>query len=148
LGILCQPIFPKATIPKNLPAPSARIAQLFYEFLRRYYEWKSAQIREMIGMLLLLMVGGSIVSIPWLIPNVGLILSLCLLVLFYWMAKHYLSVNERVSHLYVNVHILHHHLVGKLEVGFCDHQEPCHCAEEFIDFVLQNYNISLTKFPA
>jgi hypothetical protein len=148
LGILFQPIFPKATVPKNLPAPSVRISQLFYEFLRRYYEWKSAQIREMIGMLLLLMVGGSIVSIPWFIPNVGLILSLCLLVLFYWTAKHYLSVNERVSHLYVNVHILHHHLVGKLEVGFCDHQGPCHCAEEFIDFVLKNYNISLTtKFP-
>lgn len=145
MGIHYQPIFPKTTFALNLPVSSARIAQLFYEFLRRYYEWKSAKIQETIGILVLLIIGGSIVSIPWLIPNIGIILSLCLLALFYLAAKHYLAINERVSHLYVNVHILHHHLLGKLEVGFCDHHEPCQCAGEFIDYVSKNYNIDLEK---
>ncbi|WP_407308603.1 hypothetical protein [Desulfosporosinus sp. SB140] len=143
MGIHCQPIFPKTTSPLNLPVPSARIAQLFYEFLRRYYEWKSAKIQEVIGMLILLIIGAGIISIPWMIPNIGVILSLALLALFYFAAKHYLTVNERVCHLYVNVHILHHHLIGKLEVGFCDHHEPCHCVEEFLDYVSKNYHIDL-----
>lgn len=145
MGIHYQPIFPKTTFALNIPVPSAHIAQLFCEFLRRYYEWKSAKIQEIIAMLILLIIGGSIVSIPWLIPKIGISISLCMLSLFYFAARYYLTVNERVSHLYVNVHILHHHLIGKLEVGFCDHHEPCHCAEEFIDYVLKNYNIKLNN---
>ncbi|MDQ7096054.1 hypothetical protein REC12_20875 [Desulfosporosinus sp. PR] len=145
MGIHYQFIFPKTSVPLNLPVPSARIAQLFYEFLRRYYEWKSAKIQEMIGMFILLAIGAGIVSIPWVIPNIGMVLSLGLLALFYFAAKHYLRVNERACHLYVNVHILHHHLIGKLEVGFCDHREPCHCVEEFLYYVSKNYKIDLNK---
>ncbi|AFM42086.1 hypothetical protein Desaci_3182 [Desulfosporosinus acidiphilus SJ4] len=145
MGIYDHLLFPKPAVPMNLPVPSTNFANLFYEFLRRYYEWKSAKLREIIGMLLLMIIGVCIVSIPWLLPNFGILFSLCLLVLFYLAVRYFLAVSQRVSHLYVNVHVLQHHLVGKLEVGFCEHREPCHCAEEFIDYVLRNYNISLTK---
>ncbi len=149
MGIYNLFILPKTTVPIDLPVTSARIAELFSEFLRRYYEWKSAKLKEMILMFLMLIVGGSILSIPWLLPNIGmslsLSLSLCLLFLFYIAVKRYIAVNRKVSHLYVNVHVLQHHLVGKLEVGFCNHREPCHCAEEFMDYVLKTYNISLNK---
>ncbi len=70
-------------------------------------------------------------------------MSVVMLVFFYLASRHYLELNERVSHLYVNVHILHHHLIGKLEVGFCDHFEPCQCAENFRRYVIKNYSISL-----
>ncbi|MGC7872438.1 hypothetical protein ACPUYX_13025 [Desulfosporosinus sp. SYSU MS00001] len=145
MGIYDLFILPKTTGPIDLPVTSARIAELFSEFLRRYYEWKSAQLKEMIIILLLLIVGGSILSIPWLLPNFGMTLSLCLLLSFYIAVKCYIAINRKVSHLYVNVHVLQHHLVGKVEVGFCDHREPCHCAEEFMDYVLRTYNISLNK---
>lgn len=70
-------------------------------------------------------------------------MSAVMLVFFYFASRHYLELNEQVSHLNVNVHILHHHLVGKLEVGFCEHLEPCQCAEDFRRYVTKNYNISL-----
>ena len=70
-------------------------------------------------------------------------MSMVMLVSFYFATGHYLEVSERVNHLYVNVHILHHHLIGKLEVGFCDHSEPCDCVENFRRYVVKKYSISL-----
>jgi len=78
------------------------------------------------------------------VPSVRMAqLSSITLVLLYFTIRHYLAMSVRANHLYVNVHILHHHLVGKLEVGFCDHLEPCHCVENFCSYVLKNYKISL-----
>ena len=74
-------------------------------------------------------------------------MSMVILVLFYFATRHYIEVNERVSHLYVNVYILQHHLLGKLEVGFCDHSEPCYCAENFRRYVVKKYSISLYNGP-
>lgn len=122
--------------------PSVRMAQLFYEFLNRYKDWKLAKFQAKIGTIIILFLGLLALLTPWFLPKTGVPMSLGILVLFYFAVRYYLEVNERVSHLYINVHILHHHLSGKLEVGFCDHYEPCHCAEDFQDYVLENYRIS------
>lgn len=142
MGILCQPL-PQTIGHQNLPVPSLRMAQLFYEFLGRYNEWKIVKRQETIGLVILFFLGLCILFLPWLLPGRGLIMSLVMLVLFYFGTRHYLEVNERANHLYVNVHILHHHLIGKLEVGFCDHEEACHCVENFRSYVIRNYSISL-----
>ena len=142
MGILCQPVL-KTIEHQNLPVPSVRMAQLFYEFLGRYNEWKIAKLQETIGMFILLFLGLGIMLLSWFLPGRGLIMSMVMLVFFYFATRHYLEVNERVSHLSVNVHILHHHLIGKLEVGFCDHSEPCHCVENFCCYVVKKYSISL-----
>ena len=143
MGVLCQSVLGKTVGSLNPPFPSVRLAKLFYEFLGRYNEWRIAKIQETIGLLLVLILGLSALFIPWLLPNDELAASFVVLVLFYLATRHYLEVNARVCHLYVNVHILHHHLIGKLEVGFCDHPKPCHCVENFRDYVMRNYSISL-----
>lgn len=127
----------------SFPDLSERRAQLFYEFLGHYNEWKIAKIQETIGMLILLFLGLLILFLPWFLPGKGLIMSIVVFVFFCLATRHYMQVQERVNHLYVNVHILHHHLIGKLEVGFCDHSEPCHCVDNFRSYVLEKYSISL-----
>lgn len=147
MEILCQHVLSKTVRHAELPVPSVRMALLFYEFLGRYKEWKIAKLQETIGMLIVSFLGLCILFIPWFWRDIGVIISFVVLVLFYFAIRHCLKINERVSHLSVNVHILHHHLIGKLEVGFCDHSEPCHCVENFRCYVLSNYNISLYKGP-
>lgn len=121
--------------------PSVRMAQLFYEFLDRYKIWRLAKLQAAFGMIIIFFLGLGVLLIPWFLPKIG-ILSLGILILFYFAVHYYLEVKHRVSHLYINVHILHHHLTGKLEVGFCDHYKPCHCVKDFRDYVLKNYRIS------
>ena len=127
----------------NLPVPSVRMARLFSEYLGRYNDWKAAKLQEKIGLVIVFWLGWCILLVACVRPGGGIIMVM--LVPFCFALRHYFQVNQRVSHLYVNVHILHHHLIGKLEVGFCDHCEPCHCVEEFRGYVLRNYNISLEK---
>ena len=142
MGILCQPVL-KTIRYQDLPVPSVRMAQLFYEFLDRYNEWKIAILQETAGMFILIFLGLSSLFLPWILPGRGLIMSIVLLVPFYFATHHYLEVTKRVSHLYVNVHVLHHHLMGKLEVGFCNHLDSCHCVENFQRYVEEKYGISL-----
>ena len=146
MGILCQPVL-KTIRTQDLPVPSGRMVQLFYEFLDRYNEWKIAMLQEMMGMLILIFLGLCSLFLPWILPRTGLIMSMAMLVPFYFATQYYLKVNERVSHLAVNVHVLHHHLMGKLEVGFCDHSEPCHCVQDFRLYVENKYNIFLYNVP-
>ncbi len=120
-----------------------RMAKLFYEFLGRYKEWRIAKLHQTIGLIVVLVLGLLALLIPWIMTNNGVVLSSAVLVLFYIATRYYLKLNERVSHLYVNVHILHHHLIGKIEVGFCDHHEHCHCVENFRCYVLKKYGIIL-----
>ena len=143
MGVLCQYVVDKTVESANPPFPSVRMAQLFYEFLGRYNEWKLVRRQETIGMCIVFLFGLLALILPWLFPNSGISLSVVLLILFYFATRHYIQLNEQVSHLYVNVHILHHHLIGKLEVGFCDHREPCQCVEDFRGYVLKKYDISL-----
>lgn len=141
MGILCQHVLNKTVRHADLPVPSVRMALLFYEFLRRYKEWKIAKFQQTIGILIVFSLGLCSLFIPLLWPDIVVTMSFFMLVLFYFATRYYLVVNERVSHLSVNVHILHHHLIGKLEVGFCDHK-TCQCVENFRCYVLKNYNIS------
>lgn len=127
------------------PFPSARMAELFYEFLGRYNEWKAAKSQEMIWMIISLSLFFLSLFIPLVLPRIWKILSLAVLALFCFVIRQYLELNRRVNHLQVNVHILHHHLMGKLEVGFCDHSEPCQCAKKFRNYVLRSYGISLDQ---
>ena len=122
--------------------PSVRMAYLFYEFLDRYKDWKLAKLQATVGTIISLCLGLFSVIIPLYLPKTGVPISLGILLLLYFAVRYYLQVSERVSHLYINVHILHHHLSGKLEVGFCDHHEPCRCVEDFRDYVFENYRIS------
>lgn len=148
MGVLCHYVADNTLESPNPPFPSIRMAQLFYEFLRRYNEWKYIRHREKIGLFVVILLGILAFVMPWLFPKVGIGVSITMLILFYFAAKHYIHLNERVGHVYVNVHILHHHLTGKLEVGFCDHQEPCECVEDFRCYVLKKYNISFDDgFP-
>lgn len=142
MGVLCQSVLDKTAGSVNSPFPSVRMAKLFYEFLGRYKEWRVAKLHETIGILIVLFLGLLAFLIPWIIPKNGVVLSVVLFC-FYIAIQHYLEAKERVGHLYVNVHILHHHLIGKLEVGFCDHQEHCHCVENFRCYVLKKYGIIL-----
>ncbi|AET68947.1 hypothetical protein Desor_3457 [Desulfosporosinus orientis DSM 765] len=139
---VCHYAVEKTVVNTVLPFPSVRMAKLFFEFLGRYREWKFARRQELVGMIIVILLGLLAVGIPWLFPKAGITVSIILLIFFYFAARQYIRLNERASHLYVNVHILHHHLLGKLEVGFCDHQEPCRCAEEFRDYALKRYHIS------
>ena len=145
MGILCQPVLDKTEGSVSSPFPSVRMARLFNEFLSRYYAWKNAKRQEMIWIFIALFLGLSFLFIPWLLPDIWMTVSFIMLLLFYFATRRYLNVNEQASHLYVNVHILHHHLIGKLEVGFCDHREPCHCVENFRSHVMENYGILLDK---
>jgi hypothetical protein len=129
----------------NPPFPSVRMAELFYEFLRRYKEWKIAKHQEIVWLVVAFSLGFLSFSIPLFLSGIWTTMSLTVLALFYFVMRHYLELNKRVNHLQVNVHILHHHLIGKLEVGFCNHTEPCHCVENFRNYVLKYYGISLNK---
>lgn len=126
----------------DLAFPSVRMAELFYEFLKRYKDWKLAKLQASIGTILVLCLGLVALLIPWNLPRMGVLMSLGVLILLYFSVRYYLEINKQVSHLYINVNILHHHLSGKLEVGFCDHYEPCQCVENFRSYVLRNYRIS------
>lgn len=141
--IHCQPLPAECSSVLNFPVVSPRFANQFREFLNRYNEWSQAKLRELFAMAILVVIGGGILAMPWFLPGLGIFISFCLTGLFYFAVRYYLAANKRVSHLYVNVHILQHHLLGKLEVGFCEHQKPCRCADEFVDFVYQTYHIPL-----
>ena len=145
MGMLCYPVLCKTVENSNLPVPSARMGRLFNEFLSRYNEWKLAKFQATIGILIVIFLGLCSLFIPCFLPDIGGPMSFSVFVLFFFAVRYYLEVNERVSHSYVNVYILYHHLLGKLEVGFCDHNEPCQCVDNFRCYVLKNYNVSLSK---
>lgn len=108
----------------------------------RYREWQFYQKREL-GWLTVTMTLGLVSLATWMyVPLAGGV-NFTLLLLFIGALRRYLSVRKRVNHLYINVHILHHHLMGKLDVGFCEHQGVCQCAEQFKKYVWEHYRISL-----
>ena len=145
MGILGQFALSEMVGTPNPPFPSVRMAKLFYEYLGRYYELKTAKLHETFWMMIALCLGLFSLFIPLFLPGIWITMSLVVLGLFYFVMRHYIEVSERVNHLHVNVHILHHHLIGKLEVGFCDHVEPCQCVENFCSYVFRQYSISLDK---
>ncbi|MDI6813680.1 MAG: hypothetical protein QMC95_12965 [Desulfitobacteriaceae bacterium] len=121
------------------------IVRLFEEYLRRWEELRRARKREALWLILLTLTGALALFVPWLpghlwgsIGGFGLALAV-----FY----RYRRVSSQVYHSLVNLNVLHHHLLGKLEVGFCNHVGPCECADEFRHHVWRKYHISLYGDP-
>ena len=126
-----------------LPIASPRMRVLFWEFLRRNRDLQMAQRRETIWLSTVIVLGVLAVVLPVPARHGGVILSFGCIGLLFMSVRRYQAANRVVRHLSVNVHILYHHLLGKLEVGFCEHKVPCNCAEEFRRYVWRTYRISL-----
>lgn len=143
MGELCTTVLGKTFENQNTQFSSAKIFPLFVEFLGRYKELKAAKFQKHIAMVMVVLPGVGAITIPGLLPNLGFVISIPLLLLFYLATRRYLEISERMRHLTVNVYILHHHLIGKLEVGFCGHAQPCHCGDDFRRHILEKYGICL-----
>lgn len=119
--------------------------QLFEEYLKRWQELRSAKKQETLWLILLTLSGALALLIPWL-PGypwgtaAGFVLALLVFL-------RYRRVSSRVYHRFVNFNVVHHHLLGKLEVGFCDHVGPCQCVNDFRRHVWQEYHISFYGEP-
>jgi hypothetical protein len=118
------------------------IRALFYEYLKRYRNFETLRRKETNSFLLVLSIG--IISLTNFIylTSIPVFLFLGLFIIFIHFLRRYIILKKSVAHAYVNVHILHHHILGKLEVGFCEHESPCQCVEQFRKFVLRKYRIS------
>lgn len=143
MGVFCQPI--NGYVPlqyPDLPYASPSVARLFFEFLNRLKELRKVRLKEKIW--LIFSVLSALLTIFSLnLSSFFLAFLVFFLLLLYISFKKYLYFNEKANHLYINVHILHHHLIGKLEVGFCEHEAGCSCANNFRAYVWENYRISL-----
>lgn len=143
MGVIVQPLLiSRKTEKKGAPAISQSMDRLFTEFLVRYREWQSYQKREL-GWLLATMTLGLTSLAFWMYFSFAWGMNIALLLLFIGILRRYLNVRNQVNHLYINVHILHHHLLGKLDVGFCNHLGECQCSEQFKKYVWDHYRISL-----
>lgn len=142
MGVIIQPLYTQQFDKKGMPSVSPRINSLFAEFLSRYEEWQSFHKREL-WWLTLVMLFGSVSLACMTYSFYSRSASLINLGLFIIALRNYLKIRQSTNHLYVNVHILHHHLLGKLDVGFCDHRSPCQCADQFKKYVWETYRISL-----
>lgn len=141
MGVIIQTCDIQKVKQEGMPAISPQMDRLFTEFLVRYRELQSYQKREL-GWLTAIMILGLASLATWMYLPFAWGVNLTLLLLFLGVLRRYLSVRKAVNHLYINVHILHHHLLGKLDVGFCDHQGTCQCAEKFKKYVWKYYRIS------
>ena len=141
MGVIIQPLSVARTKERTIPDLSPRINRLFTEFLIRYEKWRAVQKSELEWLIVTLILGLTSLTL-WMYPLIHWGINLFSLLLFVGVLRRYLRVKEYSNHLYVNVHILHHHFLGKLEVGFCDHQYPCRCAEQFKAYVWKQYGIS------
>ena len=128
--------------PQDFPPT---IVRLFEEYLRRWQELRSARRREVFWLVLLTVSGAVALLVPWLPGHIWT--GAGGIVLFVAVFHHYRKVSTMVYHSFVNLNVLHHHLLGKLEVGFCEHDGPCECANEFRHHVWQKYRISLYGEP-
>lgn len=142
MGVIVQPLCVMEKKQKGMPVISPQMERLFTEFLVRYREWQTYQKLEL-GWLIVTMILGLMSLAVWMYLPFAWGVNLTLFLLFIGILRRYLSVKQQVTHLYINVHILHHHLLGKLEVGFCTHHDECPCAEQFKKYVWERYRISL-----
>ena len=118
------------------------IRGLFYEFLKRYKDLEKLRRRETSWLVLVLSLGLISLTNFMYLNSTSVILTLCMFIAFLIILRRYLSIKTSVAHTYLDVHIVHHHLLGKLEVGFCEHEYPCQCVEQFRKFVWKKYRIS------
>lgn len=114
------------------------------EFLRRYSELQRVRHREVACLMAVISFG--FLSLWGMLfpkyPAISFWLNSLLLVGFILTLVQYVKVRRVSQHVYINVHIFYHHLLGKLEVGFCEHESPCQCAEIFRKYMWNRYGIS------
>ncbi len=113
---------------------------LVQEFLRRHEELQDLRKKELSWMIILTTVGS--LSLWGLMLVNSPFYYITILLAFMMVLRQYLHIRKLSHHVYVNVHILYHHLLGKLEVGFCDHVIPCQCADNFKKYFWRTYGIS------
>lgn|SRR5690554_6276907 len=113
---------------------------LVREFLRRYDELQNLRKKELSWMIFLTLVG-CLSLWGFVLVNSPFFYIMALLG-FGLVLRQYLSIRKECHRVYVNVHILYHHLLGKLEVGFCKHLTPCQCVEDFKRYFWRTYGIS------
>lgn len=148
MGVLIQPLQEyRQHRDSQLPVYFPETEQLFFEFLQRYQQWSKVKRQENLLFICLVITGVTVLFLPWLFPQLGITFSFLFLSIFCIMIGFYQKVNGSVHHHGINTRILHHHLIGKLEVGFCQHHQPCSCAEDFRQYVLKKYFISLYDEP-
>jgi len=113
-------------------------------FLKRYNELQRLKQKEFVRLIVVLVLGflclWSMLFLATAELAVGL--SSILVLGFIFSLKQYYQAYKETHHVYINVHILYHHLLGKIEVGFCQHQSPCQCAEAFKQYMWKRYGIS------
>lgn len=129
----------------GISVPSRRVELVFNEFLRRYEELRRLKKKEVLWFSVL---GGEglllfLAPVYKISPDFSLAFVSVVSCLFIYALIRYFNANRQVEHLKVNVAILRHHLVGLMEVGFCEHPWPCSCAEKFRQDVWNRYHISL-----
>jgi hypothetical protein len=143
MGVIVQPLLSKGREITECPSVPSHIRGLFFEFVKRYDEWQSLRRKEGCWLALVVFLGLlSLTSFMWM-PYTTEWVTFGFFVFFIAILTRYMAVKRDSIHAYVNVHILHHHLLGKLEVGFCDHEKGCQCAVNFRKYVWEEYQISL-----
>lgn len=143
MGIFVQQLSLKSRENADYTFVPVHIRGLLYEFLRRFNELQKLRQREMSWLISVMLFGVLSLTSLMLVPTISLFVSLCLLFAFCLILRQYLIVRKTSTHVYVNVHILHHHLLGKLDVGFCEHDSTCQCVENFRKYVWKEYRVSL-----
>ncbi|MEA4901229.1 hypothetical protein [Desulfitobacterium sp.] len=141
MGVIIHPLSVQNIKQDCMPTISPRMERLFKEFLSRYHEWRSYQKREIAWLTATMLMGLTNLATWASIPSAWAI-NILLFLLFLGVLHYYLSIKQKVTHLYINVHILYLHFLGKLEVGFCEHPGNCQCAEQFKKYVWEHYRIS------
>lgn len=143
MGVFAQQLSTKGRETADSNFVPVHIRGLLKEYLRRYSELQKLRQRE-IGWLVSSLILGTLSLTSLMVPSMSLFhLTLSLILAFFLALRQYLIVRNISNHVYVNVHILHHHLLGKLEVGFCEHDSACQCAEDFRKYVWKKYRVSL-----
>lgn len=142
MGVTIQQLHTSGWKTSDCTLIPKHIRGLFYEFLNRYEDLEKLRRKETSWLMLVLSLGLISLTNFMYINSNSIILALGVFIAFLVILRQYLFIKKSVAHAYVNVHILHHHLLGKLEVGFCEHEYPCQCVEQFRKFVWKEYRIS------
>lgn len=143
MGVFVQQLSTKGRETANNTFVPVHIRGLLKEFLKRYSELQELRQREMSWLIFVVLLGFLSLTSLMFFSKTPLFVTLCLLLAFILILRQYLILRNTSTHVYVNVHILHHHLLGKLDVGFCEHDSTCQCAENFRKYVWKEYKISL-----
>jgi hypothetical protein len=142
MGVAAQQLSTKGRDTAEGIYVPVHIRRLLDEFSRRYDELRQIRRREMTWFILVLFLGFLDLT-SLMLSSTPILLTFCSLLAFFATLAQYLRVKEASNHAYVNVHILHHHLLGKLEVGLCEHDTVCQCTENVKKYMWIKYKISL-----